>query len=370
MADRMIRDYGSALLLENDAIAKDFIAYAISREAGIDFWNLYIDESYDSSADYAKRIKNRSRTGRVGVKPTRDNVWADDPYTDLLFGGPLALARCLSLVGEDDMVLTAQKPDETEDSLKALLFLTSFGFAAVNAGGGTGITKGASKAIDLIYGMMLPDPENAIDMVLETADIAGVVRKMLHDEPEEYRNWHTEPLRDKKIFGLAEEVGIDLSVEYTSDIDERYWDIVEQQMVERYLWLGNKIFNDRITDPDHLKTLYYGGYVYEYDPELDVSQYKRMPGFIDKELKRFYGMADHSAYKSSFFEEYVRTFKEANLLLQYSRSLAPNNWSLNRIISVNDARSMLADNRTNIMDRVTNWSSKQQELFIHYGYDY
>jgi hypothetical protein len=331
MAERILPDYGDEFILEHEPLVKDFIAYEMSHHLGQDFWNEYIDNSYSSREDFARRILNWERKGRVGVIPTADAFGV----TDTLLGGFAALGRMLHISKVERLDITAKPPGELADMLAGSLSLISL--ATSFSTSGLAESWSAANLVDFTFSVLSPLPKlpnGTLGGILNFSAAVSqnllqareVMRYVLRDDLDECQRWHGEINRDRTIFSMAEEIGIDLSIPYSENRSEDYYRIVEQQMVMRYIWLGNRIFNDKITDPEDLKMLFYGPYVEVFDEEHGLRQYQKLPGYIDKEYSEFFGMGDHSILEDDFFSEYEANFEMANLLHHKSYLSAPVNW--------------------------------------------
>ena len=369
MAERILPDYGEEFILGHETLVKDFIAHEMSRRLGQDFWNNYIDNSYSSREDFARRILNWERRGRVGVIPTADAFGV----ADTLLGGFSALGRMLHISKGERLDITAKPPDELADMLAGSLSLISL--ATSFSTSGLAESWSAANLVDFTFSVLSPLPKlpnGTLSGILNfSAAISQnlmqareVMRYVLRDDLDECQRWHGEINRDKTIFAIAEEIGIDLSIPYSEERSEDYYRIVEQQMVMRYIWLGNRIYNDKITDPEDLKMLFYGPYVEVFDEEHGLRQYQKLPGYIDKEYSEFFGMGDISSFDDEFYRQYIDYFDKANILQHKSYLSVPVSWTEEHINNIRNTYNTENDYRSYYYSYTSYWELQYKNLML------
>ncbi len=160
--------------------------------------------------------------------------------------------------------------------------------------------------------------------------------------PEGETSWHHESGRDNTIFGLAEEAEIDLAFAIEPGMRDAHIEELGEVGSSRYRWLGDRIYEDGITDPDELNLLFHGGHMKdtdivgeEYDPDtllptypgVEMDQYIEVPGYVDFESLNAGTQALTGLTSSSWLREYTETMNMANLKVQsgyrYSSLMSP-----------------------------------------------
>ncbi len=401
MAIRIASDYGQGFVAENNDLLKKYVAYKLAEELGQpSIWSYYIDSSFRSDRDFAKRVgsKNWEKMGLVGVIPTLDSGRLEDFYENVIMGGPHALFRLAGLEDREDVVLTGERHTVEQDQLDALLFGSSMAASAYLSW----VDEGAITIQGLISHMYgISSPEQILSKPGVVASIvAGInsvqtgygyargihdyfLKDLLVDPEKAYEHWHYKWGRDKKIFGMAEAIDIGLNVAYDPQtMPEWQAEIIEQQMVERYLFLGNKMFNDRISKPDQMKILFYGGYTYGpmagvgqdlEHPGVTLSQYQLVPGYLFKEYRKLHFEGDRSALESDEYMLYHRNFEIANFLRQHEQLCDGTGLSAFQIGPHHKERmeyywKRYREEKSLYEDYATYWSWQFDSLLVQQGY--
>jgi hypothetical protein len=115
--------------------------------------------------------------------------------------------------------------------------------------------------------------------------------------------WYYKAGRDKKIFKMAEEAQINLI--FPDRLIEDYDEEILQVATQRYIWLGNMMFEHKITDAEAIQKLFYGTVGPKiYNPETGVPEYLRVKGYYDYEDNRF--------FESDYYKDYTKRLNEIN----------------------------------------------------------
>lgn len=118
-----------------------------------------------------------------------------------------------------------------------------------------------------------------------------------------------------------------MNVNLPDGADDADIENISQMMADRYVWLGNRIFNDKITEPNEIAMHFYGGFVktttkvgMKYDenqkliyPGVELEQYVQLPGYKDIERSLLLKSGNSRiGFDSEDYKKYIDGFKMAN----------------------------------------------------------